>query len=267
MSMKEAREMVEGLRATRVTAPPDLTGSVLSAVGLVDAWTQLDGPIGPLFVAWGEEGITAVERDTDPPEFETEYAARTSRPVRRVPEMPAHLRADVEKRLAGRRTSGPPIDLGGLTEFEQSVLRKTMEIPYGEVRPYSWVAREIGRPRAVRAVGTALSHNPITFVIPCHRVVRADGRIGEYGAGGPAAKRAVLGTEGIDADELERLASHGVRYAGSDTNDVYCYPSCRHARRITPAHRVEFGTAEEATAAGYRPCRDCRPPVTAVFAA
>ena len=73
-----------------------------------------------------------------------------------------------------------------------------MEIPWGEVRPYSWVAREIGRPRAVRAVGSSLGHNPLPFVVPCHRVVRADGHIGEYGAGGPAAKRAMLATEGID---------------------------------------------------------------------
>ncbi|MEZ4595827.1 MAG: methylated-DNA--[protein]-cysteine S-methyltransferase [Chloroflexota bacterium] len=136
-----------------------------------------------------------------------------------------------------------------------------------EVRPYAWVAREIGRPRAVRAVGSALAENPIPFVIPCHRVVRADGHIGEYGAGGPEAKRAVLATEGIDPDELEELADRGIRYVGSDTTGIFCYPSCRHARRVTARHRVTFRSGDHARAAGFRSCKACRPLEGAVFAA
>jgi O-6-methylguanine DNA methyltransferase len=181
--------------------------------------------------------------------------------------MPARLAKQVEKRFRGERTQGPPVDLGTLTEFEQAVLRKTMEIPYGEVRPYSWVAREIGRPRAVRAVGTALAGNPVTFVIPCHRVVRADGRIGEYGAGGPEAKRKVLGVEGVDTRELEHMAGSGVRFTGSDSTNIYCYPSCRHARRTMAKHEVRFRSAQDAQAAGYRPCRVCRPLEATPFAA
>ena len=138
--------------------------------------------------------------------------------------MPERLAHQVERRLAGEHVDGPPVDLGHLTEFERAVLRKTMEIPRGEVRPYAWVAREIGRPRAVRAVGSALANNPIPFVIPCHRVVRTDGHIGEYGAGGPEAKREVLAVEGVDADELERLASAGIRYFGSDTTQDLLLP-------------------------------------------
>jgi O-6-methylguanine DNA methyltransferase len=265
--MKEAREMVMGLRAGRRRAPESLTGSVLAAVGLVDSWTELPGPIGPLYVAWGAHGLTAVERAGDAAGFELEYVTRTGRSVQRVARMPERLARQVRRRLAGERTEGPAVDLAGLTSFERDVLRKTMEIPYGEVRPYSWVAREIGRPRAVRAVGSALARNPIAFVIPCHRVVRADGRIGEYGAGGPAAKREVLGVEGVAADQLERLADRGVRFTGSGTTGVYCFPSCHHARRISARHRVTFGSAGEALAAGFRACRRCRPPESAVFAA
>ena len=267
MNMREARSMVEGLRTQRVEAPPGFSGMVLQAVGLVDSWTELPGPIGPLFVAWGIHGVTAAERAGDPDGFELEYLSRLGRHVRRVPAMPPRMAKQVMRRMSGERTAGPPIDIGDLTEFEQAVLRKTMEIPYGEVRPYSWVAREIKRPKAVRAVGTALAHNPVTFVIPCHRVVRADGHIGEYGAGGPEAKRAVLGREGIDADELERLAGRGVRYTGSDSTRIYCYPSCRHARRTMTSHEVTFRSAEDATTAGYRPCRVCRPLEAAPFAA
>jgi O-6-methylguanine DNA methyltransferase len=267
MSMQEARAMVEGLRDLDRPAPAGLAEAVLAEVGLVDSWTQIDGPIGPLYVAWARSGITAAERAGDPDGFETEYRLRRGRPLRRVAEMPARLAAQVEKRLRGERTAGPPVDLDTLTEFEQAVLRKTLEIPYGEVRPYSWVAREIGRPRAVRAVGSALAGNPITFVIPCHRVVRADGHIGNYGAGGPEAKREVLGLEGIDTAALEQLAGRGVRYTGSDSTHVYCYPSCRHARRISRTHAVHFHSAEEAITAGYRPCNVCRPLEGTPFAA
>lgn len=267
MTMREARAMVEQLRAQAEPAPPGLVGNVLSAVGLVDAWTEIEGPIGPLFLAWASSGITAVERAGDPEGFETEYRLRHGRTVRRVPAMPERMARQVRLRLRGERPASLRVDLGPLTEFEQAVLHKTMEIPYGEVRPYAWVAREIDRPRAVRAVGSALAHNPVPFVIPCHRVVRADGRIGEYGAGGPAAKRELLAVEGIDTAALERLAASGSRFTGSDSTHIYCYPSCRHARRTTPRHEVRFRSAEEARAAGYRPCRVCRPLEAAPFAA
>ena len=267
MNMREARTMVKELRSTEGQAPDGLAEAIMAEVGLIDSWTEIDGPIGPLFVAWGADGITAAERSGDPVGFETEYELRHGRPIRRVLEMPAKLRAQVQARFEGERGKNPPLDLDTLTEFEQAVLRKTLEIPYGEVRPYSWVAREIGRPRAVRAVGSALAGNPITFVIPCHRVVRADGHIGNYGAGGPEAKREVLGLEGIDTRGLEQMAGSGVRYTGSDTTNIYCYPSCRHARRTNDRHEVRFHSAEEARDAGYRPCKVCRPLEGTPFAA
>jgi O-6-methylguanine DNA methyltransferase len=268
MELREARAMVKALRSTQGKAPAGLADAVLSGVGLIDSWTEIEGPIGPLFVAWSETtGVTAAEPAGDPQGFETEYELRHGRPARRVSEMPEDLLAQIRERFEGRRTKGPRVELDTLTEFEQAVLRKTMEIPYGEVRPYAWVAREIGRPKAVRAVGSALAGNPITFVIPCHRVVRADGHIGNYGAGGPEAKREVLELEGIDVDELERSAGAGVRYTGSDTTNIYCYPSCRHARRTSAAHEVRFHSAQEAREAGYRPCKVCKPLEGTPFAA
>lgn len=259
--------MVTTLRQLQEVAPERLGEAVLRDIGAIDSWTEFPGPIGPLYVAWGREGVTSVERADDAADFEARYTERWGRPVHRASELPPRLAGQLRRRLAGERTPGPPVDLSGLTGFEQAVLRKTMEIPYGEVRPYAWVAREIDRPRAVRAVGTALANNPVTFVIPCHRVVRADGHIGAYGAGGPSAKRAVLGREGLDVGELERLAGGGVRYTGSDTTRIYCFPSCRHARRTRPDHEVTFRSAEDALSAGYRPCRVCRPLTATPFAA
>ena len=110
----------------------------------------------------------------------------------------------------------------------------------------------------MRAVGSALRRNPIPLLIPCHRVVRSDGGTGEY-VFGSEAKRAVLAAEGVDVEGLEELGRSGTRYYGSDTTQVYCFPTCRNARRITERHRVPFSSAEEAVVAGYRPCMVCRP--------
>jgi O-6-methylguanine DNA methyltransferase len=146
-----------------------------------------------------------------------------------------------------------------LTEFERAVLLKTLEIPPGEIRPYGWIAAEIDRPKAVRAVGTALAHNPIPLFIPCHRVVRSDGHLGRYSLGGPAAKRSALASEGVAIEPLEALARAGVRYLGSDTTHIFCYPTCRHARKLTIKHEVRFPSVRAAVGLGYRACKVCRP--------
>jgi hypothetical protein len=108
-------------------------------------------------------------------------------------------------------------------------------------------------------VGSALAGNPIPILIPCHRVVRSDGVIGQYGAGGPAAKRAILAHEGAEPDRLMELARRGVRFVGSRNTRVFCLPACRDARRIEEANRVPFHDEGEALRSGYRPCAHCRP--------
>ena len=110
----------------------------------------------------------------------------------------------------------------------------------------------------MRAVGSALGNNPVPLLIPCHRVVRSDGEIGNY-AFGSEIKKAVLGGEGVELEQLARLARTGVRYFGSDSTHIYCFPTCRHARRVTAQHLVTFKSIAAAASAGYRPCHVCRP--------
>ncbi len=81
-----------------------------------------------------------------------------------------------------------------LTSFQKKVYTVVKRIPFGETRSYAWVADKVGRPRAVRAVGTALRKNPFTIVVPCHRVVHSDGSSGEYALGADLKKR-LLGIE------------------------------------------------------------------------
>jgi O-6-methylguanine DNA methyltransferase len=239
-------------------APEMLLPTVLGRVGLADRYFGVESPLGPAFVAYNDHGLSALLLGDEAAGFEEAFQARFGRRVQRSAEPPAALARAIAAHLAERRPAGLRFDLRGRTPFEQAVLAKALEIPRGEVRPYAWIASEIGHPRAVRAVGTALGRNPIPLLIPCHRVVRSDGHIGHY-AFGREAKVALLQAEGVEPGALERLAEAGVRYCGSDTTRIYCYPTCRHAQRIAPAHRVAFRSATQAADAGYRPCRDCRP--------
>lgn len=258
-ALAQARQVLAGLRATPTPAPAGLAAAIVRRVMETDHYALMPSPLGDVFIAWSAEGISSVELAGDPERFMDEYRRLTGRRIVEADRLPARLAEGFRRRMAGERGVAPPFDLRELTEFEQAVLRKTLEIPYGEVRPYGWVAREIGRPKAVRAVGSALAGNPIPLAIPCHRVVRSDGLIGEYGLGGPARKREILSKEGVDPDWLEGLARRGYRYSGSETTRIFCFPTCRHARRTSERHMVRFTTAEEATAAGYRGCKVCRP--------
>jgi methylated-DNA-[protein]-cysteine S-methyltransferase len=88
------------------------------------------------------------------------------------------------------------LDRYSLTEFQKRVLLETFKIPKGETRSYKQIAKAVGRPRAYRAVGTALRKNPLAPFVPCHRVIRSDGDLGSYSApGGRRKKRELLKQE------------------------------------------------------------------------
>ena len=95
-----------------------------------------------------------------------------------------------------------PVQLASATDFQQRVWNAIRQIPYGEVRSYKWVAEQIGRPKAVRAVGNAVGANAAVILNPCHRVVRSNGALGGYG-GGLERKRQLLALEGHPIEELK----------------------------------------------------------------
>lgn len=88
-----------------------------------------------------------------------------------------------------------PVQIAYGTEFQQQVWKAIQQIPYGEVQTYQWTAEQIGQPKAVRAVGNAVGANPVSILIPCHRVIRSNGALGGYG-GGLERKRQLLALEG-----------------------------------------------------------------------
>lgn len=249
------RPMLAGL-ATR--APATLRTGVLVEIGLADLYDRIDSPLGQLIVAWNGLGVSAVDIAADDGAFEARHLATTGRPA--APgQLPGRLATAIRRRLDGDRRAHIPLDLRGHSPFEQDVWRKALEIPRGEVRPYGWVAAEIGRPKAVRAVGTALGHNPVPLIVPCHRVVRADGSIGQYSLGGPQNKRTILSTEGLDPEAMEDAARRGERFDGCSSTRIVCWPTCRTGRHMLERNRRSFRSLADAVAAGYRPCKVCRP--------
>jgi len=86
-------------------------------------------------------------------------------------------------------------DKHNLTNFQRRVLFATLTIPKGQTRTYKQIASKIGRPNAYRAVGTALKRNPLPIIIPCHRVIKSDGTLGNYSSGGTKRKFALLKEE------------------------------------------------------------------------
>lgn len=233
-------------------APAGLADKVLAS------WLAAPSRVGEVFVAFTGDGVQFVRSaesvNGDADMFAKAYRERFGRPLRPADRAPRGLLPA----LGGGSPALPQLDLCGLSAFERDVLAVTRRIPAGQTRPYGWVAWQVGRPRAVRAVGSVLARNPVPLLIPCHRVVRADGRIGDY-LFGTGRKEMLLRAENVDVDEVVALAHRGVHYLGSDTTGVVCFPTCHHARRITPAHRRGFRSLATAVASGYRPCEACRP--------
>lgn len=239
-------------------APRGFAERVLAQVGLSDSYALFETVLGPVYVAWNDRGVSAAMRCESVREFEEWFGREIGRKLVRV-EPPARLAAKIAAELGGKHSL--QFDLRGQTPFQRAVLNKARQIPRGQVRPYGWIAREIGHPSAVRAVGTALANNPIPYFIPCHRVVRTDGVIGNYGGGGPEAKRQILTLEGVQLQRLQRLAQSGLRFEGVRSTKIFCFPTCYHGRHVKEGNFVYFHDEAEARSAGYRPCKDCRPAV------
>jgi O-6-methylguanine DNA methyltransferase len=210
-----------------------------------------------VLVAFTGRGLRMITTGATEKEFRLAYAQRFARDLERAP-LPERLRKQVVAALAGEGVDKPVVDFSDAGDFERKVLDILTKIPRGEVRTYTWVARQAGRPKAVRAVGNICARNVVPFVVPCHRVVPAAGGVGSYAFGSPF-KRELLRSEGVPIDELEDLARRGVRYIGSRTTGIFCFPTCRDARRVRDENRVPFRDEGEAVKKGFRPCKHCQP--------
>jgi len=167
--------------------------------GLLDvAYATVDTPLGTGLVAATPKGLVRLALPNEEIENVLARLARDVSP--RVLQFPGRLdeaRRELDEYFEGRRSSFElPLDWRlSHPGFYRRVLRATARVPFGDVITYAEAAQRAGNPRAFRAAGTALGSNPIPIVVPCHRVIRAGGEIGNYG-GGPEMKRFLLELEG-----------------------------------------------------------------------
>ena len=155
-------------------------------------------PIGPLWVGASARGLVAIEIGAEEEEFVASLKRRGFERINRDPQPLASALTQLGEYLAGERQNFDlPIDWSSLSPYQEEVLRRVYAVPYGRVSTYGEIARQLGKPGAARAVGRANATNPIPLVIPCHRVLGADGALRGYGApGGVETKAWLLRLEG-----------------------------------------------------------------------
>ena len=185
--------------------PAGMSEGVALGTGIADGYDLFESALGEVVVAFNLDGVSSVDLAT--PGFEDRFTDRTGRVLLRA-EAPSVWARYIAEAIEAGRPGRVPVDLKSVSSFQADVLRTTATIPRGEVRPYAWVAEAVHRPRAVRAAGSALARNPIPLIIPCHRVVRADGHLGNYSLGGAHNKVELLEHEGVEFDPTSgRLTS------------------------------------------------------------
>ena len=165
--------------------------------GILDvAYRTVDSPVGTLLLAATPRGLVRVAYDVEGHDRVLDtLASRLSPRVLRAPKRLDTVARELDEYFGGRRRSFDlPLDLSLSKGFRLLVQQHLPSIEYAQTRSYQQVAELVGNPKAVRAVGTACATNPLPVVLPCHRVLRADGTTGGY-AGGPAAKTALLNLE------------------------------------------------------------------------
>lgn len=173
------------------------------------AIATLAGPWGPYHVAATERGVVAAEWGSSREAFEIGLARRLGATLVDSPAaiaMLRRLRPQIDRVLDRERPIGPavPLDLDDRPAFDRQILLAVADVPWGRTASYGEIARLVGAPRAARAVGGAVGRNPIALLVPCHRIIAADGTLGGYGGDGPAdraealeRKRALLLREGV----------------------------------------------------------------------
>lgn len=193
-STEEARG--KGYRACKI-CKPDEPDKVPDALYL----THYLSPLGTYIIASSKKGTVCVK----PEDRARIYLERWERAGIEVRDNGAHnlrLKSEFDAYFAGKlRQFTISLDLRG-TSFQRQVWELLCDIPWGETRSYRQIAEALGRPRAARAVGRAVGTNPVSIVVPCHRVIGSDGSLTGYG-GGLDRKAALLEIEGFEISKVD----------------------------------------------------------------
>ena len=200
MNLTEPHDVLDALRADDADALMRLHARLERAAeheDLLDiGYRTLDTPLGSLLLAATPVGLVRVAYAAeDHDAVLNALAEKVSPRILRAPDRLDGAARELDEYFTGSRTQFDlPLDLRLADGFRRQVIEHLREIGYGHRESYAAVAAAIGHPRAVRAVGSACARNPLPLVIPCHRVVRTDGSIGQY-VGGADAKQTLLTLE------------------------------------------------------------------------
>jgi len=236
------------------------------------AYEVITTAVGRILLAASEQGLVLVEyldRRHDVPRILRDHELEPAEDGGQLDPFGREL----QEYFDGRRTRLEwPLDFKLVrSPFQRKVLEETAAIPYGAVMSYAGVARELGRPEAVRAAAQALRWNPLAIVIPCHRVVGSTGALTGYaGSGRTDRKRRLLDLEGVPTARLTsdfRIRPEAM-YVLTPGSREYCLPTCSSLEPAPAAHHTApvltlgarlFASRERAEAAGLLPCTTCRP--------
>jgi O-6-methylguanine DNA methyltransferase len=219
----------------------------------------IDSGVGRLLVADGPRGLLAVKyldsRDGKEtiedlrPRFDLEEDVAGA--ARVAGEIDRFLKGDLED-VARRRVDLSLVE----SDFQRRALNRLRSVPPGSVVTYASLAAAIGAPSSQRAIGNTMASNPLPIYIPCHRVIKSDGTIGNYG-GGVERKLKLLNAEGFHPGRARRLPSTVVY--GHWTSHIFCRPACSAVRRTERKRWIIFADPAHARGAGMRACKLCRP--------
>jgi methylated-DNA-[protein]-cysteine S-methyltransferase len=214
--------------------------------------------LGRLLVAVGPHGIVAVHflevSDADPllatlrRRFDLVEESATAEEIRR----------EISRFLGGDRSAlKRPVDLSLVeSPFKRRALQKLRRLPPASVISYQALAAVVGAPGSQRAIGNTMASNPVPIYVPCHRVVRSDGAIGNYG-GGVECKVRLLRAEGFHIGREHRLATPAV--LGHRRTHTFCRPQCAWIQQEDRSQMLIFADSKSARHAGLRACTLCRP--------
>lgn len=223
----------------------------LARVGVIDS------PMGRLFIADGPRGILAIHF-MDGKGLEPLAAMRGKFDVIEDQAAADRIGDEIRRFVAGDRAAlKHDIDLSLVeSDFKRRALMKLCKVPLGSVVTYQGLASAIGAPDGQRAIGNAMGSNPVPIYVPCHRVIKSDLSIGNYG-GGVDRKLKLLRVEGFAVGKDLRVPARAVM--GHQRTHIYCRPECSAAKRADMGSCYIFADSARARGAGLRACKLCHP--------
>jgi O-6-methylguanine DNA methyltransferase len=220
----------------------------------------IGSPIGDLLVAESDRGLVGLHfMWTSSAEGMLEKMRRRFDLVENEPAL-KKVKAELDRYFSlgdAAALDNQKVDLSIVeSDFQRRALARLRSVPSGSVITYQALAAAIGNPNSQRAIGTTMATNPIPLFVPCHRVVRSDGTVGNYG-GGVDRKLQLLELEGFRVGRDLKMPADAV--LGHRGTHIFCRAECSAAKRADASRALIFASAEAAKHAGLRPCKLCNP--------